>query len=108
MRYSSTYLTKEDIGGSIDTLTGSGANSHLQEPTQLEHHPLHHPVVVQDLDAETEEQDHRQHLKNIKYPLGGNTTLKFFLLYTKWQYLSVSAKILSFFSMIYLSSAGCP
>ena len=53
-----TNLTQEDVGGGIDTLTGGGADGDLQEPPQLEHHPLHHPVVVQDLDAEAEEQDH--------------------------------------------------
>ncbi|MPC16559.1 hypothetical protein E2C01_009387 [Portunus trituberculatus] len=57
-----TYHAQEDVGGGVDTLAGGGADGDLQEPTQLHHYRLHHAVVVQDLDAEAEEQDHRQRL----------------------------------------------
>lgn len=57
------YLAEEDVGCGVDTLTGGGADGDLQEPAQLDHHPLHRAVVVQDLDEEAEEQDHRQYLR---------------------------------------------
>lgn len=59
------YLSEEYVSGSVDTLTGGSAKCHLQTPTQLEHHPLHCTPIVQDLDAEAEEQNYRQHLLQI-------------------------------------------
>lgn len=58
-----TCLAEEDVGGGVNALTGGGADGDLQEPAQLEHYPLHHPVVVEDLDEEAEEQYHRQYLR---------------------------------------------
>ena len=57
------YLAEKYVGGSVDALSSCGADGHLQQPTQLENHPLHDAVVVEDGHAEAEEQRHRQDLR---------------------------------------------
>lgn len=51
---------QKDVGGRRHAFADGGAQEGLQDPAQLDHHPLHRTQIVQDGDEEAEEENHWQ------------------------------------------------